>query len=155
MSKSVKRVERALQGLGLDVSVLRMPDTTRTAKDAAAACGCSVGQIVKSMIFEGEDTGTLKLLLVSGQHDVDLTSAVSVFGEPLIRADPKRIRSETGFAIGGVSPIGHVSEIDTWMDAALFEYEEIWAAAGAPNAVFNLSAQLLKDVTSAKLFQIE
>lgn len=104
MSKSVKRVKKAIGELGLTVSVQRMPETTRTAQDAAVACGCEVGQIVKSMIFEGVETGKLKLLLVSGQHDVDLTKAPELFGEPLTRADPKRVRSETGFAIGGVSP---------------------------------------------------
>ena len=79
MSKSVKRVEKAIGELGLAVSVQRMPETTRTAQDAAVACGCEVGQIVKSMIFEGVETGKLKLLLVSGQHDVDLTEAPEPF----------------------------------------------------------------------------
>jgi len=154
MSKSVKRVEKAIGELGLAVSVQRMPETTRTAQDAAVACGCEVGQIVKSMIFEGVETGKLKLLLVSGQHDVDLTKAPELFGEPLTRADPKRVRSETGFAIGGVSPIGHLSATETWMDKALLAHEVVWAAAGAPNAVFSVSSTDLKTATNATGFQV-
>lgn len=154
MSKSVKRVEAAAQTAGLDVKIEKMPESTRTAMDAAKACGCSVGQIVKSMVFEGSETGNLKLLLVSGDHDVNLTKAKELFGEPLVKAEPKRVRAETGFAIGGVSPIGHLSEIETWMDAVLLDHGIVWAAAGAPNAVFCVSPHKLKRVTKAELFQV-
>jgi len=154
MSKSVKRVEIAAQTIGLDVKIEKMPESTRTAMDAASACGCSVGQIVKSMIFEGSETGNLKLLLVSGDHNVDLTKAKELFGEPLVKADPKRVRAETGFAIGGVSPIGHLSEIETWMDAVLLDHGVVWAAAGTPNAVFCIAPHSLKKATQAELFQI-
>lgn len=155
MSKSVRRVEKAIRALELDASVQHMPDTTRTADDAATACGCTVGQIVKSMVFEGVETGRLKLLLVSGKHDVALEKAPELFGEPLMRADPKRIRSETGFAIGGVSPIGHLSQTETWIDAALLDHETVWAAAGAPSAVFSVSPQALKQVTNASIFKLD
>lgn len=154
MSKSVKRVQQALRDLKMDASIQHMPASTRTAEDAATACNCGVGQIVKSMIFEGAETGKLRLLLVSGKHNVDLTKAAEIFGEPLIRADPKRVRSETGFAIGGVSPLGHLSETDTWMDAALLDHDVIWAAAGAPNAVFSLTPQDLRDATHSRVFRI-
>jgi prolyl-tRNA editing enzyme YbaK/EbsC (Cys-tRNA(Pro) deacylase) len=154
MSKSVKRVEKAIGELGLAVSVQRMPETTRTAEDAGVACGCEVGQIVKSMIFEGVETGKLKLLLVSGRHNVDLKKAPELFGEPLTRADPNRVRSETGFAIGGVSPIGHLSATETWMDETLLAHEVVWAAAGAPNAVFSVSPTDLKTATNATGFQV-
>lgn len=154
MSKSVKRVQKALEDLKLDAAIQHMPESTRTAEDAATACKCSVGQIVKSMIFEGAETGKLKLLLVSGKHTVDLAKAAEIFGEPLIRADPKRVRSETGFAIGGVAPLGHLSATDTWMDAALLDHDLIWAAAGAPNAVFSLPPRELKDATASRIFQI-
>lgn len=153
MSKSIKRVEKAALDSGLDISVLRMPDTTRTAQDAAAACGCDVGQIVKSMIFEGAGTRQLKLLLVSGLHDVKLDAARAVFGEELRRADPRRVREETGFAIGGVSPIGHLSDIETWIDTQLLRYETVWAAAGAPNAVFSVDPNSLLRATRATPFQ--
>ncbi len=153
MSKSIKRVETAARAAGLEISVRRMPNTTRTAQDAAAACDCAVGQIVKSMIFEGSRTGQLKLVLVSGQHDLDLEAASAIFGEGLCRADPKRVRDETGFAIGGVAPIGHLSEIETWMDDRLLCYDSVWAAAGAPNAVFDVAPRDLMRATSAKPFR--
>lgn len=153
MSKSIKRVELAAQALGLEITIRKMPGTTRTAVDAADACDCTVGQIVKSMIFEGSETGTLKLLLVSGIHDVDLAQATALFGEPLIRADPKRIRTDTGFAIGGVSPIGHLSPIDTWMDVELLNHQIVWAAAGAPDTVFSVISADLQSATNACLFQ--
>jgi len=152
LSKSIIRVERAARDLGLDISVQRMPDTTRTAQDAAATCGCAVGQIVKSLIFEGAMTQRLKLLLVSGEHEVDLVHAEGLFGEPLTKADPKRIRSETGFAIGGVAPIGHLSVTETWMDSSLLRHDVVWAAAGAPNAVFSVSPDDLKEATKAEVF---
>jgi len=152
MSKSTKRVARAAAEAGLDISVLHMPASTRTARDAATACGCDVGQIVKSMVFEGEDSGALKLLLVSGRHDVRLEDAREMFGEALRRADPKRVREETGFAIGGVAPIGHLTPIETWMDHQILQYPEVWAAAGAPNAVFNTDPNALLRATGAKVF---
>ena len=150
MSKSVKRVEEAAKSFGLEVSILRMPVSTRTAADAAVACGCTVSQIVKSMIFEGADSGALKLILVSGAHEVDLAQAREQLGEDLSRADPKRVRTETGFAIGGVSPIGHLTAIETWMDRALFEHDLVWAAAGAPNTVFSVAPEALKAVTGGR-----
>ncbi|MCP5381972.1 MAG: YbaK/EbsC family protein [Kordiimonadaceae bacterium] len=154
MSKSIKRVEQAAADLGLKISVERMPESTRTAKEAAAACGGEVGQIVKSLIFEGEMSGELILLLVSGGHDVDLKKVSKIIGETLKRADPNRIRKETGFAIGGVAPIGHLIPIKTYFDNVLFTYENIWAAAGAPNAVFNTNTQNLFDVIEAELIVV-
>jgi prolyl-tRNA editing enzyme YbaK/EbsC (Cys-tRNA(Pro) deacylase) len=150
MSKSVKRVEQAATAAGLQVVVQRMPDSTRTASEAAQACGCTVAQIVKSMIFEGAESGALKLLLVSGAHEVDLTRAEALFGERLARADPKRVRAETGFAIGGVAPIGHLSPIETWIDTTLAQHDVVWAAAGAPNAVFRVNPAALKAAAGAR-----
>lgn len=153
MSKSIKRVERALAELGLNAQVQHMPDSTRTAAEAAAACGCDVAQIVKSMLFEGAESGALKLILVSGAHDLDLSRAQALFGEPLQRADPTRVRAETGFAIGGVSPVGHLTPTETWMDAHLLGFDTVWAAAGAPNAVFEATPQTLQNAIGAKLFE--
>lgn len=149
MSKSVARVEAAAKAAGIAIEVRRTPQTTRTAQEAADACGCAVAQIVKSLIFEGARSGTLKLLLVSGAHDVDPDIAARIIGEPLVRADPKRVRKETGFAIGGVAPIGHLAPIDTWMDMALADHDLVWAAAGAPNAVFSIAPMALKTVSGA------
>lgn len=150
MSKSVRRVEEAAKSAGLEITVRWMPESTRTATEAAQACECAVAQIVKSMIFEGAETGTLKLLLISGQNTVDPQKMTGILGESLSRANPKRVRDETGFAIGGVAPIGHLSEIETWIDSSLLSHDRVWAAAGAPNAVFSISPQALKAATQAR-----
>lgn len=150
MSKSVNRVKAAAEAAGLSVKILHMPDSTRTAAEAAAACGCDVAQIVKSMIFKGRETGALKLLLVSGANQVDLEKAAALVSEPLERADPKEVREITGFAIGGVSPLGHLTPVETWMDETLLSFETVWAAAGAPNAVFEVGATALREATGAK-----
>ncbi|WP_420406253.1 YbaK/EbsC family protein [Nisaea sp.] len=149
MSKSVNRVKAAAEAAGLATEILRMPDSTRTAEEAAAACGCEVGQIVKSLIFKGAESGELKLLLVSGSNQVDLAKAAAAAGEPLGRADPKEVREITGFAIGGVSPIGHLVPVATWMDEDLLGYPTVWAAAGAPNAVFEVAPSALRAAANA------
>lgn len=149
MSKSVKLVERAGVALGLDISVKRMGDSTCTAEDAAAACGCAVSHIVKSLIFQGEISGELVLLLVSGANRVDMQAAANAVAEPLLRADATAVRARTGFAIGGVSPIGHLEAPKIWMDETLLELQTVWAAAGAPDAVFEIAPATLQQVTGA------
>lgn len=149
MSRSVDRVLQATEASGLDIRVRKMPASTRTAEDAAAACGCDVAQIVKSMIFEGAETGALKLLLVSGRHQADLALAAAAVGEPLGRADPKRVRAETGFAIGGVAPLGHLTPVPCWIDETLLAFETVWAAAGAPDTVFETDPRALQAATRA------
>jgi prolyl-tRNA editing enzyme YbaK/EbsC (Cys-tRNA(Pro) deacylase) len=137
MSGSIERVSQAALDAGLEIEIRRMGESTRTAQDAANQCGCAVGQIVKSLIFEGEDTGRLVLFLVSGDRQLDLAKAAGLTGEKLKRADPRRIREETGFAIGGVSPIGHKVIIRAYADRTLLDHDVIWAAAGAHDAVFS------------------
>ncbi len=149
MSKSVKRVERAATELGLMISVKRMGDSARTAEDAAAACGCDVARIVKSLIFRGRESGDLILLLVSGANRVDTDKAGAAIGEPLERADAGEVRARTGFAIGGVSPIGHLEAPRIWIDESLLGFETVWAAAGAPDAVFEISPVRLVEATGA------
>ena len=151
MSRSINRVKTAAETAGLAIKILQMPNSTRTAAEAAAACGCDVAQIVKSLIFKGRETGALKLLLVSGAHQLDLEKAAGLIGEALERADPKEVRDITGFAIGGVSPLGHLTPIDTWMDATLLGFGTVWAAAGAPNAVFEVASAALSDAASATI----
>ena len=107
MSSSIERVEQAARDAGLAIEVKRMGASTRTAEEAAAQCGCAVGQIVKSLVFQGEQSGRLYLFLVSGAHQLDPDKAAALVSERLARADPRRVRDETGFAIGGVSPLGH------------------------------------------------
>lgn len=126
-----------------------MGESTRTAEDAARACGCAVGQIVKSLIFRGERG--LVLLLVSGSNRVDTGHVGGLIGEALARADATEVRAETGFAIGGVSPIGHLNAPRIWMDRDLMQYPTIWAAAGAPDAVFEITPSRLAEATGATL----
>jgi len=152
MAKSINRVSRAARDAGLQIEIITLPTSARTAQDAASSLDCEVGQIVKSLLFEGAQSGTLKLVLVSGAHPLDLSRAAEIFGEPLCRADPKRVRAETGFAIGGVAPLGHLCLLDTYMDDALLRYATVWAAAGAPEAVFATSPAALRQATNATLF---
>jgi prolyl-tRNA editing enzyme YbaK/EbsC (Cys-tRNA(Pro) deacylase) len=133
---SIERVQQAASEAGLDIEIRRMGASTRTAEEAAAQCGCAVGQIVKSLVFQGEQSGRLYLMLVSGAHQLDLAKAAALTAEPLARADPRRVRDETGFAIGGVAPIGHRTAIAAYADRVLLGYDRVWAAAGAHDAVF-------------------
>ncbi|MEQ8442953.1 MAG: YbaK/EbsC family protein [Alphaproteobacteria bacterium] len=148
--KSIDRVRAAAEAAGLPVDIVTMPATTRTAEDAATACGCTVDRIVKSMIFEAEETGELVLLLVSGRHNADLTHVQRKIGLTLKRADPTKVRDVTGFAIGGVSPIGHKSPIKAWIDTVLLGQETVWAAAGKPNAVFEAEPKALAKAAGAE-----
>lgn len=136
MAGSIERVTQAAIEAGLAIDVRRMGASTRTAEEAAAQCGCTVGQIVKSLVFQGETSGKLFLFLVSGINHLDLTKAATLAGEALKRADPRHIRDETGFAIGGVSPIGHRIAIPAFADETLLSFDSVWAAAGAHDAVF-------------------
>jgi len=146
---SMERVEAAANALGLDITITLMADTTRTAEDAAAACGCAVGQIVKSLIFQRADDASFVLLLVSGAHQVDLEKAAKAVGGKLERADAKAVRAETGFAIGGVAPIGSKVPLATFLDETLLDFDTVWAAAGRPNAVFQVAPQRLADKIGA------
>jgi prolyl-tRNA editing enzyme YbaK/EbsC (Cys-tRNA(Pro) deacylase) len=148
MSKSVRRVERTAADLGLAIEVRRLGNS-RTADDAARACGCEVAQIVKSLIFRGRDSGGLVLLLVSGANRVDMFRAAEAAGEPLERADADEVRARTGFAIGGVAPIGHLEPPRIWIDRDLMRFATVWAAAGAPDAVFAIAPGDLLRATGA------
>lgn len=148
MSRSVARVEQAAAGLGLAIEVRRLGNS-RTAEDAARACGCATGQIVKSLVFRGRDSGALVLLLVSGANRVDMELAARAAGEPLARAEADEVRARTGFAIGGVAPIGHIEAPRIWIDRDLMRFGTVWAAAGAPDAVFAVAPGDLARVTDA------
>jgi prolyl-tRNA editing enzyme YbaK/EbsC (Cys-tRNA(Pro) deacylase) len=136
MSKSLARVRRTLEEAGLTAEILEMPDGTRTAEAAATAAGCHLDQIVKSIIFRGEADGHVVLFLTAGGNRVDPAKASTLAGEPLGKADAALIRAETGFANGGVAPIGHLGAIRAWFDPRLLDFETVWAAAGTPRHVF-------------------
>lgn len=147
---SAAKVAFAAHSLGLAIAIRVMPATTRTAEEAAAACGTSVGQIVKSLIFEGKESGTPWLFLVSGKNRVDEKAVAARIGETLVRPDAQRVREITGFAIGGIPPLGHASALAAFIDPDLLEYAEVWAAAGTPNTVFPVNPNKLKDAIDAR-----
>ncbi|NVO00714.1 MAG: YbaK/EbsC family protein [Geobacteraceae bacterium] len=148
LSPSAERVQAALKDHGLDCKVVEMAESTRTAEDAARAVGCSVGQIVKSLIFRGKESESPLLVVASGANRVDEKKLKRLAGEKIGRADATFVREKTGFAIGGVSPVGHLQPVKTIIDEDLLQYEEIWAAAGTPNAVFRLTPAHLQKITS-------
>ncbi|MFV2052644.1 YbaK/EbsC family protein [Aliiroseovarius sp. YM-037] len=150
MSKSLKRVARALEDAGLEVEILEMPGETRTAQQAAAAAGCALDQIAKSIIFRGEDSGEAYLFLTAGGNQVCPARASDCAGERLGKADAALIRAKTGFAIGGVAPIGLISDVRAFMDPKLASFDVIWAAAGTPRHIFPIDPQILREVSTAQ-----
>ena len=126
-----------------------MPDSTRTAEEAAAACGVTVGQIVKSLVFLGAQSGKPYLLLVSGANRVDEQGVAAHLGEPLVRPKAETVRALTGFAIGGVPPLGHATKLATYIDPDLLQYDVVWAAAGTPRAVFAANPRDLQRAVGA------
>ena len=149
MSKSVERVRAALEESGLDPDIRRTSDQTRTAEQAAAVMGCALDQIAKSMIFQGTESGQVYLFLTAGGNRVDAAKAAALAGEPLGRADAAQVRAVTGFAIGGVAPVGHLTPIPAFLDPRLTEFETIWAAAGTPHHLFPIDPGTLVRLTSA------
>lgn len=143
LSSSAMKVQKALDQHGLRLQVVELPASTRTAVEAAQAIGCSVGQIVKSLIFRGQRSGKPVLVLASGPNRVDTGKIAALFDEPVEKADAEFVRQHTGFVIGGVPPAGHDEALPSFIDADLEQYSEIWAAAGTPNAVFRLTPQEL------------
>jgi len=154
MSKSIRRVEMAAAQAGLAIEVKRMGESTRTAEEAARQCGCEVNQIVKSLVFAGKSSGRLYLFLVSGGKKLDLQKASRLAGEALERADPRQVREETGFAIGGVSPLGHPDGVRRFADETLLEFGQVWAAAGAHDAVFAADPKALIAAAGAETADI-
>jgi prolyl-tRNA editing enzyme YbaK/EbsC (Cys-tRNA(Pro) deacylase) len=148
---SVQRVQQALRALGLGHAVVELGLSARTAADAARAVGCQVDQIAKSLVFRLRESGRPLLVVTSGAHRADEAKVAALVGEPLERADAAFVRAETGFAIGGVAPIGHPRPLTTLVDAHLLTFEEIWAAAGHPNTVFRLTPGELVAMTQGRV----
>ncbi|MGE0499786.1 MAG: YbaK/EbsC family protein [Rhizobiaceae bacterium] len=146
---SIERVREAAARAGLAIEVRRMGASTRTADEAAVQCGCPVSAIVKSLVFQGEQTGALFLFLLPGDSMLDLDKAAVLAGQPLKRADPRHVRDETGFAIGGVAPIGHRVAIRAFADRGLLREPIVWAAAGAHDAVFSAEPRALLEAAAA------
>ena len=144
----------AAEAAGLLLEIREMPQSTRTAEEAAAACGTSVAQIVKSLIFKKATSGEPLLLLVSGKNRVDENAIRAAIGDTLKRVDADAVRELTGFAIGGVAPLGSLTPLPTFMDADLMGFDVVWAAAGAPSAVFAAEPAALAAATGAEIIRV-
>lgn len=155
LSKSAQKVQSALMTHGLNLTVVELPDSTRTAEEAAVSIGCTIGQIVKSLIFQGKVSLKPYLVLVSGENRADEKRLRIFTGEKFRRADADYVCSVTGYAIGGVPPLGHLQTLDALIDEDLMQYEEIWAAAGTDHAVFRLTPAQLVRITNGRVVRIK
>lgn len=154
LSPSAKKVQDALHALGLPLEVVELPNSTRTAVEAAQAIGCEVGQIVKSLVFKAKRSERPILVIASGPNRVNEKKIEALIGEPLGKADADFVRQHTGFVIGGVPPLGHSERLETYIDQDLLQYAEVWAAAGTPHAVFRLHPSDLEKMTGGTIISI-
>lgn len=152
---SPQKVQSALQGAGVATTVKEMPTTTRTSKEAAETIGCEVAQIAKSLVFRAAASDRAILVIASGVNRVSEKCLAKLVGEPIERATPEFVRERTGFVIGGVPPLGHASALPTWMDRDLLQYEKVWAAAGTPYAVFEITPAELQRITAAAIADLK
>ena len=155
LSPSAQKIQEQLKSLGYDYTVIEHAESTRTAQEAAERAGCELGQIVKSLIFKGKESGKPILVLTSGANRVDEKRISQYAGEPIGRADADFVRAVTGFAIGGVPPVGHVQKMETYLDEDFLQYPTIWAAAGTPNAIFELRTEDLQKMTGGNVVRVK
>ncbi|MDX2006621.1 MAG: YbaK/EbsC family protein [Meiothermus sp.] len=152
LSPSSQRVRDVLTERGFGhLEVLELSQSTRTAQEAAEAVGCALGQIVKSLIFRGASSGRPYLLLVSGSNRVDVHGVELQLGERLEKPNADYVREVTGFAIGGVPPVGHVTALEALLDPDLMGYAQVYAAAGTPLSLFGLTPQELQILTGGRI----
>jgi len=144
------RTWQLLRDAGIDTRVVEFEQPTRTSADAAAAIGCSVAEIAKSIVFRGQKSGRAIIVVASGNNRISEAKVAESVGEPLLRADGDFVRTATGYAIGGVAPIGHSQPVTLLLDEDLRRFQTIWAAAGTPFAVFPLSPDQLRALTGAE-----
>ena len=154
-TNSVQRVISAIEALGLSTEVVELPKSTRTAVKAAEAVGCDVGQIVKSLVFRTRQTQKPLLVMTSGANQVDEALVGKLLGEEIEFASPEYVRETTGFAIGGVSPFGHLKAIKTFVDQDLLAYQTIWAAAGSPHTVFSIAPEDLVEASHGEVIPVQ
>lgn len=155
LSPSAQKIQSLLSSLGYEYAVIEHVESTRTAQEAADRVGCELGQIVKSLIFRGKTSNKPILVLTSGANRVDEKLISHYAGEPIGRADPDFVRTVTGFAIGGIPPIGHIEKMETYLDEDFLQYSTIWAAAGTPNAIFELKTEDLQKMTGGKAVHVK
>ena len=154
LSRAATRVQSALDSAGVAARVVELPQSTRTAAEAAEAVGCEVGQIAKSLVFRGGSSGDAILVITSGSNRVSEQSVAAAAGEPIEKASAEFVRERTGYAIGGVPPVGHAQPLRTFIDQDLLRFERIWAAAGTPNAVFELCSSELPGMTGGRVIRV-
>jgi len=155
LSPSAQKIQDLLNSLGYQYTVIEHAESTRTAQEAADRAGCELGQIVKSLIFKGKTSNKPILVLTSGVNRVDEKRISAYAGEGIGRADADFVRAVTGFAIGGVPPLGHIQKMETYIDEDFIPYQTIWAAAGTPNAIFELSTADLQKMTDGKVVMVK
>ena len=155
LSPSAQKVQDQIKSLGYDYTVIEHSESTRTAQEAADRAGCELGQIVKSLIFKGKSSDKPILVLTSGANRVDEKRISEYAGEAIGRADADFVRAVTGFAIGGVPPVGHSQKMETYLDEDFLQFETIWAAAGTPNAIFELKTSDLQRMTGGKVVRVK
>jgi len=155
LSPSAQKIQALLNSLGYNYTVIEHAESTRTAQEAADRAGCELGQIVKSLIFRGKTSGKPILVLTSGVNRVDEKRISGYAGESISRADADFVRTVTGYAIGGVPPIGHNEKMETYLDEDFLQYKMVWAAAGTPNATFELTIDDLQKMTEGKITQVK
>jgi len=155
LSPHAQKVQVALRTLGFPHEVIELPHTTRSAAEAGQAIGCKIEEIAKSLVFKGKHTNRPTLVIASGPNRVSEKKISEFLSEPVKMADADFVRQKTGFTIGGVPPIAHRERLETIIDEDLLQFEEIWAAAGTPNAVFKLSPAELKKMTGGSVISIK
>ena len=151
LPRSARRVQASLHELGVDVEVVELPESTRTAPEAAAAVGCEVGAIVKALVFAAERP---LLALVSGSNRADEGRLAAESGGAVERASPEYVREHTGYAIGGVPPVGHPAPLRTLVDEDLLGHPVVWAAAGTPRSVFPIAPARLVEITRGRVVRL-
>lgn len=154
LSKSAQRVHTALAAAGISTQVVELPASAHTARDAATAIGCRVEQIAKSLVFRSSDSDQAVLVIACGANRVDEHLVASHLGCPIAKADADFVRAATGFVIGGVPPLGHLSRLRTLIDQDLLGFDRIWAAAGTPRAVFSVEPRQLVAATGGEVVPV-
>ena len=147
------RVINALREAGLDIEIIRHDSEARTAEQAAALIGCDLAQIAKSLVFSAGDT--LVMVLASGANRVDTDKLAALLGQPISMANAEAVKAATGYAIGGVAPVGHPTAIPIYMDEDLLKYETIYPAAGTPNTAFAINSRDLQRLSGAVVADIK
>lgn len=155
LPRSAQRVQSVLDDHNLSLQVVEFPDSTRTSQEAADAIGCELAQIAKTLVFRKKRSDTPVLVIASGANRVNEKALRDHLGEKVEKADADYAQEHTGYAIGGIPPVGHVEAIETYIDEDLLSHECIWAAAGTPHAVFRLTPQALVEITGGDIISVK